>query len=113
MEPGSYSFLISNLDAFGMIYTQLSALITSQAGYLACGLRSYRIRETEAWRRRGLPWGPPVLQAASEPTPPALDRGGVGVGNTPREVWKGRAWPEASGYSSPGCVAFSLRRSLS
>lgn len=30
MEPGSYSFLISNLDAFGMIYTQLFALITSR-----------------------------------------------------------------------------------
>lgn len=83
MEPGSQ---FSRLQP-GRLRDDLHAALGSDhlPGWLslACGLRSYRIRETEAWRRRGLPWGPP---AASEPTPPALDGE-----DTPREVWKGRA----------------------
>lgn len=100
-----FGFLISSLDGF-LIYLELSVLITSRGGY-AWLVASDPIEsgKPRLGGGRGLPWGSP---AASELSPPALD-----VENAPREVWKGRACPEASGPSGPGCVSPSLGRSWS
>lgn len=85
------SFHISSLDAFRMIYMLLSVLMTSQSGYLTCGLRSYTIRETEAWRRCGLRWGPPAASAKSSWGKHA--QGGVeGVGLVRRSYRSLRSW---------------------
>ena len=100
-----FGFLISSLDGF-LIYLELPRALGADhlQGWLclACGLRSGKPRLGGG---RGLPWGSP---AASELSPPALD-----VAIAPREVWKGRACPEASGPSGPGCVSPSLGRSWS
>lgn len=100
------SFLVSNLDAFVMIYTQLWALITSQAGYLwlvASGpIESGKLRLGGGvvcpgvlrlhLSRLLLPW-------TGKTRPGRCGRGGLSQKLQVAQV--------------SGCVAFSLHRSLS